>query len=37
MKKVETSKCGSSDFDNNVDVEIEDFEETLCRKYYQVD
>ena len=36
MKKVETSKCGSLDFDNNVDVEMEDLEETLCRKYYQV-
>ena len=37
MKKVETSKRGSLDFDNNVDNEIEDLEETLCRKYYQVD
>ena len=36
MKKVETSKRGSLDFDNNVDNEIEDLEETLCRKYYQV-
>ena len=36
MKKLETSKCRSLDLDNNVDAEIEDLEETLCRKYYQV-
>ena len=36
MEKVENLKGGSLDFDNKVDVEIQDFEETICRKYYQV-
>ena len=36
MKKIETSKHEVSDFDNKVEIEIDDLEETLCRKYYQV-
>ena len=36
MKKIESSKHEVSDFDNKVEIEIDDLEETLCRKYYQV-
>ena len=36
MKKIESSKHEASDFENRVEIEIDDLEETLCRKYYQV-
>ena len=36
MKKIESSKLEVSDFDNTVEIEIDDLEEKLCRKYYQV-
>ena len=36
MKKIESSKHEVSDFDNRVEIEIDNLEETLCRKYYQV-
>ena len=36
MRKIESSKHKVSDFDNTVEIEIDDLEEKLCRKYYQV-
>ena len=37
--KMEKSKCENLDLDKSVDIEIiemDDLEENLCRKYYQV-
>ena len=36
MKKVESSKHQIMEVDNSVEIEIDEIEETLCRKYYQV-